>query len=77
MNEEDLKEMFNAGAFIINLVNNQDLDERIKLLKQNVGAMVLLTEIDNKEKVRILQEVMLKFLEKKDEGATPELRYIG
>lgn len=73
MNE--IKEMIEAGTFIVNVMNNKDIEIRKNLLKQNLGAMLLLTEIEKNDKVQIIQELLSKF---KDEKATaPDINYIG
>lgn len=82
---DDVKDMMDAGRFLITVMNNKDIPTRTELLKQNLGAITLLTEIDVSEKKRILQEVLMKLMEMdKGKKVAPrtfptlsELKYIG
>ena len=83
--DNEMQDMLDAGRFLVTLMNNKDIPTRAELLKQNIGAITLLTDVEVAEKKRILQEVLMKLMElDKGRKDTPrpfpdlsELRYIG
>jgi redox-regulated HSP33 family molecular chaperone len=69
----DKEEIYEAGAFIVNVLNESDEEERKKLLKANLGAILSLTNISNKDKEKILEEIKAELFKKND----PDPDYIG
>jgi redox-regulated HSP33 family molecular chaperone len=69
----DKEEIYEAGAFIVNVLNESDEEERKKLLKANLGAILSLTNISNKDKEKILEEIKAELFKKND----PDPNYIG
>jgi redox-regulated HSP33 family molecular chaperone len=67
------EEIYEAGAFIVNVLNESDEEERKKLLKANLGAILSLTNISNKDKEKILEEIKAELFKKND----PDPDYIG
>lgn len=76
MDSKKQEEMWECGAYLVNLLNELEGKEKRELLKANVGAILSMTKVSEEERFKILEEIKQELIKKKIEKNT-NLNYIG